>query len=622
MRNDLSRLSLLFFSLIFSCVTSVSASSPRDRFILKGAMGERYNKCLNEWLLHAPYDNPGMLELYSLRNAEHETIVPWYGEFSGKYLTSAALAYAMMPDQRLKKVIEYVVDGLAKVQDSDGYLGVWPDAKKFVGIAPGHGKTWDVWAHYHNMLGLYYWYKISGSKKALKVLVRAADCIYNYYYVGHRLFDEQKDGTDAAVGHIFALLYDMTGDERYHDMINLTYDSFASPQGGNYFKEGLRTTPFYKMPRHRWECLHAIQTISEYCRITGDRQQLISIANIWRVMARDDRHNTGGFCSGEAAQGDPYDLRAIETCCTIAWMALGTDFLWLGKDSRVADELELSLWNGFLGAQLLNDKVFTYNTPMLGHKIPSTTDIAFQKISKSPDLNCCSVNAPRGFGMIGQWGARATDEAVTVNYYGESDITLHTPSGKSIGIVQTGAYPFDGDIQLKFSVKGAYNGKLRLRIPFWSRHTEVIHNGKPLGNVRYAEYLEIESLKNGDVVTIHFDMTPHYWHGGSDLAGKSSIYQGPILLTLDQHYDAQGYENMPMLNLSRLTLTPSEARSESSPKPYLLLTATDADGNCLTLCDFASAGQTGSAYTTWLPVAGNQTPAREIQPWGDRSVNN
>ena len=117
-------------------------------------------------------------------------------------------------------------------------------------------------------------------------------------------------------------------------------------------------------------------------------------------------------------------------------------------------------------------------------------------------------------------------------------------------------------------------------------------------------------------------MSAHYWHGDSELKGKSSIYYGPILLTLDQRFDSQGYSSTPTLDLSTLKLSPVKYNTDSQPRPYLLLDASDANGNHLVLCDFASAGYTGTSYTTWFPVVGNQIPEQEMQPWGDRKISN
>ena len=51
---------------------------------LFGPMGERFEANMENWLLTAPYHNPGMVQMYFRRNQPHQDLVPWYGEFSGK----------------------------------------------------------------------------------------------------------------------------------------------------------------------------------------------------------------------------------------------------------------------------------------------------------------------------------------------------------------------------------------------------------------------------------------------------------------------------------------------------------------------------------------------------------
>lgn len=593
---------IIFLLLPLLCATGLRAQvyNNVERMSLGGVMGERFKANTEHWLLTAPYANPGMLEMYARRNDNHQIMVKWYGEFAGKYLTSAALCYAMSRDERLIEPINYVISELAKAQDKDGYLGVWPDEIKFTGYAPGGlGKTWDAWSHYHNMLGLYYCYHILGNNQARDVMLKAADCLYEHYYVKKNIIEEDKDGTDAAIGHIFTLLYQMTGEERYKQMIDRTFEMIATEQGGDYYRAGLANVPFYQMRRHRWECLHAIEAIREMERITGEQDYRTAFTNIWKSVQQWDRHNTGGFSSGEAACGNPYDTRAIETCCTIAWMALTVDMLDMTRDSRIADELELSTWNGFIGAQHPSGRNFTYNTPMLGDKKASADDIVFQAIAGSSELNCCSVNAPRGFGMIGQWGMYVDDnDALTINYYGASETTLRTRSGKTISVEQVGAYPFGGDIALKIKTKGLKT--LRLRIPAWSKNTSVVRGGSKLEGVQPGQYLELTDLKGTENISIQFDMTPHFWHGERNLSGRISIYTGPILLTLDQRFDSEGYAGDQAIDVSTLKLQPAVTNNTLWPQPVMLVKATDAQGNTYTLCDFASAGQTGTLYTTWL----------------------
>ncbi|MBQ8047821.1 MAG: glycoside hydrolase family 127 protein [Prevotella sp.] len=605
----------LFASIFLSCHAPAKAQTAR--MTLRGAMGERYEANLQNWLLQAPFANPGMTEMYFRRNASHQPIVPWYGEFSGKYLTSAALAYAMQPDERLRQAVDYVVGRLAEAQDSDGYLGVWSDEKKLAGMAPGHGKTWDVWAHYHNMLGLFYWYKATHDEQALQVLRKAADCLYQYFCVNGHDLDEAKDGTDAAVGHIFALLYNhCSREERYMKMVEKTLHTFASEQGGDYFRSGLEGVPFYKMKRRRWECLHAVETIREMYDISGDETYRKAFENIWRSIAEYDRHNTGGFSSGEAACGNPYDTRAIETCCTIAWMALTIDMLSLTHDPKVADELELSTWNAFLGAQHPSGRSFTYNTPMLGDKKASAHDIVFQSVAGSPELNCCSVNGPRGFGMIGQWAVTSNDKILTVNYYGESSTTIDHDGGE-VSVLQTGNYPFDKDIHLQFSTGKAIK-TLCLRIPAWSKETILTLNGKPMKDVCAGTYYTMHDIRDNDQIDISFDFSLHYWQGDRELHGRTAIYLGPILLTCDQRFEPLTTDSLPSLELSSIETEPLDPSACPWPQPYLLVKATDSKGHQLTLCDFASAGQAGTSYTSWLPTLPLLPVSTGIMQWKDR----
>ncbi len=568
---------------------------------LEGCMGERFDANMTNWLLTAPYENPGMIQMYFRRNQPHQVLVPWYGEFSGKYLISAALCYVMKPDPKLRETGDYVVEQLAKAQEPDGYLGVWPDEQKLAGKNQDGNKTWDAWSHYHNMLGLYLWNKATGNEQALEITDRAVKCLYEFFITQDHRIDEDKDGTDAVIGHICALLYQETKDERCLDLVEKTFDAFEAVFGGDYYRAGLENRPFYQMKRTRWECLHAIETIKEAYVITGKEDYRTSFENIWEGVRRYDVHNTGGFSSGERACGNPYDLRAIETCCTIAWMALSVDMLDLSDDSLVADELELSTWNALLGAQQPSGRSFTYNTPMEGQRLASAHEIVFQALAGSSELNCCSVNGPRGFGMIGQWGLKIKGEQLTVNYYGSSEAELMTEGGHTVTITQIGSYPFGSDLKICILADSDYVGELRLRIPAWSESTNVKRNGEKVDGICPGTYLILSDVRNGEMLEIAFDMSPHFWQGDYEVGGKTSVYTGPILLAYDQRFN-DGQENPATLRLSELTLSPAICRDTIYPYPNLIIEAMAENGDHVVLCDFATAGQTGTTYTTWLPT--------------------
>ena len=592
-----------------------AAQTPQGTMTLSGPMGERFRADLDNWLIEAPYANPGMLQMYFRRNLPHQDVAPWYGEFSGKWLTGAALNYAMCPDERLKATADYVTECLRRAQDADGYLGVWPDSTKYTEARTAEGRlVWDLWSHYHNMLGLYLWNRISGNPVARDVLYRAADGICAFFDGTGRTVAVDK--TDMAIGHIFTLLYEETKAERYLRFAEKVVDGLQErgpyEEMGDFYRDGLRGVPFYQMKNVRWECLHAIQTFAELYRITGDRSYRDAFCNIWESIRAYDRHNTGAFSSDEHACGSPFHTGFIETCCTIAWIALCEDMLSLTDDPAVADELELATWNAFLGAQHPSGRFFMYNTPMTGDRQASAHQIVFQAKAGSPELNCCSVNGARGFGMIGQWGVVTRNDTLTVNYYGPSVTRCTLSSGKTVTLVQEGDYPYGDAIRL--CVKGSRRNQcdLRLRIPAWSARTTVSRGKRQIDDVSAGTYLVLPAVRKGEIITLHFDMTPHWWRGAQAFAGQASLYYGPILLARDQRYEPHVLEDGgPALDLSSLTYRPAASDDGIVPQPHLLLTASDAAGHAVVLSDFASAGSTGTSYTTWVPALTDGTPADE-----------
>ena len=70
-------------------------SLPQARFEFTGPVGERIQANLDNWLLRAPQANPGMLEMFRVRDRQPvPQLVPWAGEFVGKYLLSAVQSVA------------------------------------------------------------------------------------------------------------------------------------------------------------------------------------------------------------------------------------------------------------------------------------------------------------------------------------------------------------------------------------------------------------------------------------------------------------------------------------------------------------------------------------------------
>lgn len=599
---------------------------------MEGPAGRYVEGVTERWLKVAPLSNPAMLEMFRDRDASPlRRQVPWAGEFAGKYLTAAVQVCRVHSDPELREFIGRFVRRLTGLQAEDGYLGPWPEDCRLTNFTPYIGEdgmqTWDTWGHYHVMMGLMLWHEESGDEEALEAARGIADLICEKYLgeKSPRLVETGSTDKNLAPAHSLALLYRRTGEKRYLDMARQIVREFAAegeegPLAGNYLNAALAGKAFYETPRPRWESLHSIMALAELHRITGEAQYREAAERLWWSMVEFDRHNGGGFTSGERATGNPYDPGAIETCCTIAWMAFSVEMLKLTGDSIIADELELSTLNSVVGMHSSTGRWATYDTPMNGVRRASAHSIVFQAREGRPELNCCSVNSPRGFGLISEWALMRDGDGYVLNWYGPSTLSAE-PSGESgLSISQKTDYPLSGDIRLCVESNADAEQCLKLRIPHWSENTEVVVDGEAVGGVAPGTYLGIRrNWKSGRVIEIHLDMSLHFWSGERECEGRASIYRGPILLACDHRYNlhlapeerwARGQEEwrQPPEYLDDV-LSMDAAQMEGRPvewddwlPPMLLLEFEGAGGEPVRLCDYGSAGEAGTPYFTWLPL--------------------
>jgi DUF1680 family protein len=570
--------------------------------MIEGVLGERIGYNLCNWLYVAPAANPAMLQMFHDRNrTPRRDMVPWAGEFAGKYLISAVQALRLTKDPKLAEHLGEFVAELIAAQDVDGYMGPFPDGVRMVG--PG---LWDLWGQYHVMLGLLYWYEETGDENALAACWRCAEYFCQFFLDGgRRVLEAGSEEKNLSCLHIFALLYH--DNQRYAQMAHEILRDWETPEGGGQFRAALAGVPFFQTPKPRWERLHAIQGLAEIYMRTGDENCRRAFEQIWWSILESDRHNNGAFSSAEKATGNPYDPRAIETCCTIAWMTMTQDYLRLTGNSRAADELELSTFNAVLGAQNATGRWWTYNTPMDGERKASAHDIVFQARAGSPELNCCSVNGPRGLGILSEWAVMQAGNSLVLNYYGRCEFRLAV-NGQSIKLRQDTDYPKGGRIRLTVTPKQESHFQLRLRIPGWSRKTRVSTiEGEVLAEP--GTYLFIDRVwKPGDVMEMDLDLSTRLWVGEQECVGKVSLYHGPILMAYDPRFDRYDPTALPTIDPA---IAPElvEPPAHTGPPPLLLRRYKTVDGQHITLCDYASAGAAGNFYISWLPAKEGLKPA-------------
>jgi DUF1680 family protein len=583
-------------------------SLPAARFEFAGPVGERVRANVENWLLRAPQANPGMLEMFRVRDRKPvPQLVPWAGEFIGKYLISAVAALRMSDDPRLRQQVQRVVADFIATQAEDGYLGPFPKRERLLG-------HWDLWGHYHAIQALVLWHEQTGDAAALAAARRAADLVCaTYLDIGRRVFDAGDAEMNMSILTAMAMLHRRTGEPRYLRMAKEVEKDWE--RAGDYLRAGLDGREYFRSPRPRWESLHGLQGLVELWRITGDARYREAFEHHWRSIRRWDRRNTGGFSSGEQATGNPYAPSAIETCCTVAWMALTIDYLRLTGDPRAADDLELATLNGGLGAQHPSGRWWTYNTPMDGTREASAHTIVFQARAGTPELNCCSVNAPRVLGMLSDWALMAATDGVVVNWLGIGTFASKLPDHAPVTITSGGDAWRDGQTELRVSTKLTRPFSMHVRIPGWAREPRVQLNGSAVSGAVAGDYLVLNrTWADTDRLKLNFKLPVRFVTGANEAVGRVSLYRGPLLLAFDQAQNDFDEDAVPALDLRRLTearlVEPSApiATLEPQLRPWLTMEVATADGRILRLVDFASAGAGGTRYRSWLPAKSPPPP--------------
>ena len=589
----------------------------------RGYVDERIDALIQNWVLRAPKANPAMLAVFQMRERTPKSsqyYVPWVGEFVGKYLESALLLLQTTKDKELSDTVVATIEALIACQDSDGYLGPYSRDERL-------RVQWDLWGHYHAITALTLAYERYNDANAFEAARRAGLFFEKVFYregenqIGVK--DVGSDEVNFAIATSLCQLYRLSREEHFLDAAKKVLAELE--ERGNFYNEGLAGVDFYRTPQPRWEALHTVLALEETARATGDETYRRAFLNLWESVYKRDVHNNGSFSSNERAVGSPYRDAAIETCCTVAWIALTVEALRASGESRCADALENSFYNAVCAYEHPSGSWCCYNAPMNGRREASFQSIVFQARPGQPELNCCSVNGPRGFAELVNWGVlQGKDDdgapALFVNYYGESEQTF-TFNNKKFKLSQKTQYPLDGKIELELSAQDDSQEEftLYLRVPEGARDATVqTPENEELKPLEQGKYNPVKRVwKKGESISINFPLSLRLVAGDGDFNRCASVYYGPLLLAYDQYFNNCEPDDIPTISPQSLQNAEIEFVRPNpnaerigfySPQIFVKLDSAEENSRPLFLVDFAFAGALGATYVSWLPATETPPP--------------
>jgi uncharacterized protein len=296
---------------------------------------------------------------------------------------------------------------------------------------------------------------------------------------------------------------------------------------------------------HAVRAMYACCGATDYYMETGDQSYWKTLNTLWEDLVGTQMYVTGGVgarSDGEAF-GDAFELPNFtaygESCAAIGNLMWNWRMLMATGEAKYADVIERALYNGINSGMSLDGTLYCYRNP-LGFD-PATGD----KI-RNPwyDTTCCPPNLERTFASLPGYLYSTSKDGLYVHLYENSQLDWKLQDGTALGVTQKTNYPWDGAVDIAVNPAKPAQFTLYLRIPGWSSGTQVTVNGKPLSEASPGQYLAVNrDWKNGDVVSLQFDMKPQILAANRRVAedfGRVAVQRGPLVYCLEQMDQADG----------------------------------------------------------------------------------
>jgi uncharacterized protein len=577
---------------------------PSEMKFTGGFLGTRYDANAKNRLLVV--DENDLLDCFERRNVPHQD---WQGEHAGKFLHAASLTWANTRSPALKAKLDRVVTRLLATQEADGYLGTYAPANRW--------KSWDVWVHKYDLLGLLTYYQQTQltpdkaddalGKQALEACKRIGDLLIKTFGDAPDQRDINKSGEHVGMApdsvlEPMVLLYRATKTPRYLDFARYIVRHYDAPGGPRVLSALKETGSVRKVANAKaYEMLSNFNGILELYRVTGEKHLLDTVLIGWKDIVENRLYPTGSASSFEHFQDngnlpDGQSSNICETCVTVTWEQLNLQLLRLTGEARFAQELERSAYNHLTAAQKPTGEAWSYYTPLRGQK------------PYGSQTNCCLSSGPRGIALLPTLASTTAGDAIMIHLYQSGTATIKLANG-AVKITQESSFPLAGKIVL--TVEPEKKGQV---FSLTLRETEGLK--MPVGWQSRAGYAsQRKAWKFGEKISLEYMPPVHLLDNPADHS-RIGVRYGTLVLALG------GAHNPAIRNLRNAALATDERdKLEITPAPEKSIAGEPVFqtagrvGNAdvpLFLTPYAFAGQDGkSRFTVWMkrPGAANDPNA-------------
>jgi DUF1680 family protein len=500
-----------------------------------------------------------------------------------------ALSYTLMwrPDKELEKTADEAIDIVCSAQQADGYLNTYyintgPE-KRFTNLMDHH----ELYCLGHLIEGAVAYFRASGKRKLMDALIRYVDLVDSL--IGPE--EGKLHGYPGCETIELALvkLFGVTKNEKHLKLARYFIDQRG--QKPLYFEEEMKkhNNPcnwsgghlkfhYYQAGKpvreQRIAEGHAVRGPYLYCgmadvaRLTGDDGLLEACYDIWDNIINRQMYINGAI--GQSEYGEsftfdydlPNDTIYAETCAAISLAFFARRLAEISPRGIYGDIIEKTMFNSILSGMSLDGRHFFYVNPL--EALPEASEKSWihrhVKIERPRWLGCacCPPNVARIFASLGAYSFSICGDTLYSHLYMAMTAKVSLGGTEVKAEMKTG-YPWDGGIDLTFTLERSLQFTYAPRLPSWCRAYSIKINGKNEEFETHDGFIYIHrEWKDGDTVTINFDMPVELIRANPKVrqdVGKVAVMRGPLVYCLEEKDNEKGLFSVYVDTKSKFTFT-------------------------------------------------------------------
>src|SRR6516164_2494432 len=343
-----------------------------------------------------------------------------------KWLEAAAWEMGRLRSEWLRSTSEATIDLVAAAQGADGYINsyysVAEPGRRWTDFAHGH----ELYCAGHLIQAAVALRRATGDDRLLTTAQRFVDYLHSLFGTGRRVATPGHPEIEMALVE----LYRETGERRHLDLAAFFLEhrgrGWLGPGRFNSsasFQDRVPVREAAGVEGHAVRALYLTTGATDVYLETGEAALRLALDRQWHDLVSGKLYVTGGVGARHLSEafGQPYelpnDLAYCETCAAIASIMWNWRMLLATGESRFADLIERTLYNGFLSGVSLTGNTFFYVNPLLSRGEEEV--VGRGVIERQPWflVACCPPNVMRTLASLGEYIASRAADGVQIHQY-------------------------------------------------------------------------------------------------------------------------------------------------------------------------------------------------------------